>query len=751
MKIRILFLSFMFVSIFCQAQIKSTNNFTKYVDPFIGTADHGHVFLGANVPSGAVQLGPSNIMQKWDKFNGWDWCSGYNYKSEEILGFTHTHLSGTGIGDLNDILILPANGAVQTTAMQFGKPESGYGSNFSHQNEICRPGYYKAYLDKYKVTAELTATERVGFHQYQFNKTDNAHLLVDLSFGMGWDAPTDTYLKKINNTTFLGYRFSKGWAKNQQVYFAIILSEPSTKFDLYDSTQLLNKSEGNSKYLKAAIFFDATKNQNIKIKVGLSPVSSENALKNIVAEIPDWNFNAVVEAADQKWNSTLSKIKIEADEKVKTIFYTALYHSNFFPSIFNDANGDYLGTDKKVYHNATFTNYTVFSLWDTYRGFHPLMTIIEPQKVNDYIRSFLAIYKQQGKLPVWHLQGNETNTMIGYPAVPIVVDAYLKGFRDYDVNLAYEAIKQSAMQDTNGISYIKKLGFVPADKIEESVAKAQEYAISDYCIALMAKDLGKKEDAEYFNKRAKLYQLYYDSTTEHMRGRMSNGTWRTPFNPFSAEHRANDYCEGNAWQYTWLVPHDPHGLIQLFGGDKKFLAKLNTLFNVSSEIAGDASPDISGMIGQYAHGNEPNHHIPYLFNFAGEPYKTASLIRQIVDTFYTTKANGLVGNDDVGELSVWYVFSAVGFYPVNPANGTYILGSPLVNEATITSGNNKFQIKVLNNNKNNKYIQHIVLNGKPYSKSFIKHKDIVSGGSMQIFMGAKPNLNWGTKKADRPL
>lgn len=721
-----------------QAQPDQTKRLTDHVDPFIGSAKHGHVFVGANVPYGAVQLGPSQIMQTWDKFNGWDWCSGYNYASPEILGFTHTHLSGTGIGDLNDILLLPANGKTQVIKAKFQDMEGGYGSLFAKKNEVARPGYYQVYLDKYKVKAELTATERVGFHQYTYEKTDNAHLLIDLGFGMGWDEPVETYFKQINATTFEGYRFSKGWAVDQRIYFVVQLSAPVTKTELYNGAALLPTGQGKGKEIKAALFFDAAKNAVLRVKVAISPVSSANALLNLKTELPGWDFKATVKKADLKWENALSKVKIEAPEIQQKKFYTALYHTMIAPSLFNDVNGDYRGADKKIYKQADFNNYTTLSLWDTYRGLNPLMTILQPERVNDIVKTMLAIYQQQGKLPVWHLHGNETDCMIGYPAVPVIVDAYLKGFRNYDVELAYKALRQSAMQDTNGIQYIQKLKFIPAERVEESVAKAMEYAISDACIARMAKALGKTEDFNYFTERSKLYQQYFDKSTGHFRGRMEDGSWRTPFNPYNAVHRQNDYCEGNAWQYTWLVPQDVNGLIGQFGGTLPFLQKLDSLFTISSKLDAETSPDISGLIGQYAHGNEPNHHIPYLYTLAGQPWRTAELIRQIDREFYTDKPDGLCGNDDVGEMSAWYVFSALGFYPVNPASGEYVFGAPLVDYAVIKlPGNKTFRINVIGNSKAHVYIQKIELNQKPYQKSFIMHQAIVAGGELRIYMGSK--------------
>lgn len=715
------------------------NSLINYVNPLIGSAEHGHVFVGANVPFGGVQLGPSQIMQSWDKFNGWDWCSGYNYKSTEILGFTHTHLSGTGIGDLNDILLLPANGKTQISRANFNDIESGYGSFFSKDKEIAKPGYYEVYLDKYKVKAQLTATERTGFHQYTFQKTDNAHLLIDLGFGMGWDEPTETYIKQVSPTTFEGYRFSKGWAKDQRIYFFIELSAPVTKLELYNVSAAVSGNQARGKEVKAALFFDAQKSPVLKVKVGISPVSEKNAALNLKTEIPDWNFEAVVKQANNKWENALARLKVEGSKTFKTKFYTALYHTMIAPSLFNDVNKDYRGADKEIHTNAKFNNYTTLSLWDTYRGLNPLMTIMHPERVNDMVNTMLSIYQQQGKLPVWHLHGNETNTMIGYPAVLVIADAWLKGFRGFDENLAYEAMRHSAMQQSNGIEYIQQLKPIPADVVEESVAKAQEYAIADWAIAQVAKGMGKESDYKYFTERSKSYQKYFDKSTGHFRGVMADGSWRNPFDPFNAVHRENDYCEGNAWQYTWLVPQDVPNLINLFGGKKPFTTKLDSLFSLPANFGKNASPDISGLIGQYAHGNEPNHHIPYLYNLAGEPWKTADLIRRIDREFYTDQPNGLCGNDDAGEMSAWYVFSAMGFYPVNPTDGNYVFGTPLIDEATIALPKNKtFKIKVIGNSNDHKYIQKIELNNQPYHKPSISHKAIIAGGEMKIFMGKQP-------------
>ena len=486
--------------------------------------------------------------------------------------------------------------------------------------------------------------------------------------------------------------------------------------------------------------------------MGISPVSIENAFENIQSEIPAWNFDEVAKQADAAWNNELGKINVVMDDTARLhSFYTALYHTMIAPSIFNDHNGDYLGTDKKIYRKASFTNLTTFSLWDTYRGAHPLYTIFQSERVNDMVNSMLAIFQQQGKLPVWHLMGNETNTMPGYSSVQVVADAYLKGFRGFDTVLAWEAVKTTAMQDERGLKYVKKYGFIPADTMNESVALGLEYAIADWGIAQMAKKMGKDSDYEYFNRRSKFYQNYFDDETKFMRGRISETKWRTPFDPFSGGGEIHDYSEGNAWQYTWLVPQDVEGLINLLGGEKPFTEKLDSFFMLKGNLGEEAPPDISGLIGQYAHGNEPSHHIAYLYNYVGQPWKAADKVRYILDSLYTDKPDGLCGNEDVGQMSAWYVLSSLGFYQVNPANGVFVFGSPVINGATLTLPNEKtFHMTIKNNSNENKYIQNITFNGKQYSKSYILYRDIMNGGDLIIEMGDQPSKTWGVDPDDRP-
>lgn len=716
----------------------------RYVDQRIGTGFHGHVFVGANVPFGAVQLGPTQLS------TGWDWCSGYHVSDSTIIGFQHTHLSGTGIGDLGDVSFMPTTGAINVNKGSIKDPQAGYFSLFSHQDEVIKPGYYRVKLKKYDIDVQLTASKRVGFHQYTFPAAKQANILIDLAEGIA-DVPTDTYIKQVNPTTIEGYRYSRGWARAQRIYFTAVFSKPISRFAVYDSTALQPGVTLTGKKVKGVISFASTQGEKVFIKVGISPVSTANALLNINAEIPGWNFDKIVADANANWNKELAKLTIKADSlsQLKK-FYTAMYHTMIAPSAFSDANGDYMGTDKKVHTQAAFNNLTTFSLWDTYRSANPLYTIMQPERVPDMINSMLAIYQQQGKLPVWHLMGNETNTMVGNSAVPVVVDAYLKGFKGFDAALAYEAVKATQMQDARGLKYVKQLGYIPADSTRENVAMGLEYAINDWCIAQMAQKMGKTEDYQYFDKRAKNYQNYFDKQTHFMRGRVSATQWRTPFNPFESRHEADDFTEGNAWQYTWLVPHDVEGLIALQGGEKPFIKKLDSLFVVQGDLGKEHSPDISGLIGQYAHGNEPSHHIAYLYAYVGQPWKTADKVRFILDNFYTTKADGIIGNEDVGQMSAWYVLSALGFYPVNPANGMYVFGSPAVNEATINlPAGKKFRILVRNNSTANKYIAKITLNGKPYTQNYLAHSAIAAGGEMVITMSAKPT-SFGTAVKDRP-
>ncbi len=735
------------MQVFGQHSVQTKNtkvDYTKYVDPYIGTGFHGHVFVGANVPFGAVQLGPSNLS------TGWDWCSGYHISDSTIIGFQHTHLSGTGIGDLGDISFMPTIGEVKTRKGTLADPNSGYFSLFSRKDEIVKPGFYAVKLKRYNIDVKLTASKRVGFHQYTFPESNQSNIVIDLETGIG-DIPTETYIKQVDKQTIEGYRFSRGWAREQRIYFTAKFSKPIAQFRVYDTTALQNGWMLKGAKVKGVATFSTKQGEVVMVKVGISPVSSANALLNINKEIPGWNFNQIALAANNLWNSQLQKISIKADSLAQLKkFYTAMYHTMVAPSAFNDVNGDYWGTDKKVHHDGSFTNLTTFSLWDTYRAANPLYTLIQPERMKDIVNTMLNIYKQQGRLPVWHLMANETNTMVGNSAVPVLVDAYLKGFKGFDANLAYEAVKTTQMQDLRGLKFVKAQGFIPADSTVESVAMGLEYAIYDWCIAQMALKMGKKADYEYFSKRAKYYQNYFDKQTGFMRGKISATEWRTPFSPFVSRHEKDDYTEGNGWQYTWLVPHDVEGLIALQGGDQPFIDKLDSLFIATGDLGKEASPDISGLIGQYAHGNEPSHHIAYLYTYAGQPWKTAEKVRFILDNFYTTKPDGIIGNEDVGQMSAWYVLSALGIYQVNPANGTFVFGSPIINQAIITlPGGKQFNIIIKNNSGINKYIASIKLNGKDYTRNYLLYHDMMAGGTIEITMAHKPT-SFGIKAIDRP-
>jgi putative alpha-1,2-mannosidase len=698
----------------------SAQDYTQYVNPFIGTGGHGHVFLGANVPFGNIQAGPTQKKQ------GWDWCSGYHYSDSTVIGFGQMHLSGTGIGDLGDVSLLPITNPSQREV------------KFSHRAEYVRPGYYSVMLAS-GIRVELTATQRVAFHRYSFPAdATKGYIALNLAQGIGWDKMTSCKFKQESDKTITGFRMSEGWAKDQRVYFVAEFSEPVK----------LEENERDT----IGIFSVASTNQPLLVKVGISAVSVENARENLQQELPGWNFASVVAKANADWNRELSKIAIKTqDERAKRIFYTALYHTMIAPSVFSDVNGEYRGADGKT-HKGDFTDYTTFSLWDTYRAAFPLMTLIQPEMQRDLAETMLHIFKQQGKLPVWHLMGNETDCMVGNPGIPVLVDIALKGF-NVDKKAVFEAVKASAMRDERGMGLLKKYGYIPCDldPEKETVAKGLEYALADACIAKLAKQLGKTEDYKYFYKRSQSYRdFYFDKQTKFMRGVTSDHKFREPFDPFSTVHRQDDYTEGNAWQYVWLVPHDVHGLVAAFGGEKPFVSKLDSLFIVNGDMGAEASPDITGLIGQYAHGNEPSHHILYMYNYVGQPWKGADKIRYVLANLYHDDFDGLSGNEDVGQMSAWYILSSVGFYQVDPAGGRYVFGSPLFDEATLNVGNGKtFRVVAHNNSSENKYIQSAKLNGKPYTRSYIDFKDIVRGGTLEFVMGNKPS-QFGVKPSDRP-
>lgn len=675
--------------------------------------------MGANVPFGLVQLGPT------EPTRGWDWCSGYYYDDDELIGFGHMHLSGTGIGCLGDVAFLPVKDFKQTS------------TRFKHEAEKVHPGYYSVQLTDPNVLVELTATERCGFHRYTFKNGAKAQLALDLSQCIGWDKLNDCLLTQESATRLTGFRRSNGWAADRRIYFSIDFSQPVTVHRLDSMERVVVSVADNTKPLL--------------VKVALSPVSIDKAKLNMQAELAGWDFDAAVKSADEAWNRELARIEIQTNDRTKKrIFYTAMYHLMTSCSKFNDVDREYRGADGKV-HKADFTNYTTLSLWDTYRAAHPLMTVAFPEMQRDFAQTFLNIYKQQGRLPVWHLMGSETDCMVGNPGAIVLADLTMKGFVE-DKELALEALKATQMKDIRSLGLLKKHGYIPwnLDPENETVAKALEYCAADDGVAKVAKLLGKKDDYEYFFNRSRSYKKYYDPETRFLRAVDTDGKFRLPFNPFFAEHRTNDYTEGNAWQYTFLVPHDVKGLIKLFGSDKAFMSKLDSLFFVEGWAGDNASPDMSGMTGQYAHGNEPSHHVIYMYNYAGRPDKAAPLLRKMLNEMYLDQPDGLSGNEDVGQMSAWYILSSVGLYQVDPVGGRFVIGSPLFDKATVNVGGGKtFTVVAKNNSDKNIYVQSARLNGKTLKNSYVDFNDIRRGGTLELVMGPKPS-KWATAAACRP-
>lgn len=706
---------------------------TQFVDPRIGTGGHGHVFYGANVPYGFIQLGPTSIPQSWD------WVSGYHVSDSTVIGFPHTHLSGTGIGDLHDINVMPVVGEVTYSRGDASSYETGLWSYSDRSKEVVTPGYYRTHLSRYNVDVELTATKRVGFHKYTFLGNESSAIVFDMVNGGCWDKTTEAVIRVVNDSTVSGYRYSKGWADDQRVFFR---AEFSRKFDnvefiVNDSVKEGDMAKGAQ--LFARVNFAAGNQEPVYMKVALSPTSEEGAQLNMQTELSGWDFEKTIADAKAAWNKELNKVKVyTTDEASKKIFYTSLYHTLFAPSEFCDVNGDYYGADKQMHKGEGFVNYTTFSLWDTYRAAQPLMTILHPEKMSDVINTMLHIHQQQGKLPVWHLMGCETNCMVGNPGVPVVADAILKDIKGFDTELAFKALKESSMLPERGMEHRIEYGFIPADKMTEAIAYDMEYAIADWAVAQTAQKLGKQEDYEYFLKRSKSYKNYFDASTGFMRGKMLDGSWRTPFSPYASSHREDDYCEGNAWQYTWLVPHDVEGLVECFGSKEAFVNKLDSLFLANGDMGEASSPDISGLIGQYAHGNEPSHHTVYLYTLVGQPWKTADRIKEILHTMYTDQPDGLSGNEDVGQMSAWYILSSFGFYQVEPAGGKFVFGYPNFDKVEITVPAGKFVIERENKGQQNNYIQGIVLNETEYKKPWIEYADIMKGGELKFLMGDEP-------------
>ncbi len=702
---------------------------TRHVDPFIGTDGFGHTFPGATTPFGMVQLSPDT------RIKGWENCSGYHSSNNTIIGFSHTHLSGTGATDYGDIMFMATSG-IQVMPGEENKPLTGYRSRFEKSSEKAKPGYYKVMLADHGIQAEMTATTRCGFQKYTFPANDEAVIVIDLVHGID-DKVTGADISINNNTSISGYRRSSGWAKDHFVFFYTEFSQPfeSSGIADHEGNQLGGTVFSSEKGLKAWFKFKVKNYESILVKTGISSVGTESAENNLKAEIPHWDFNKIIIEAENKWESELSRIIVEGglkDDKVK--FYTSLYHTMIHPNIMSDTDGRYRGMDGLIHKMERGNMYTVFSLWDTFRALHPLFTIIDTNRAQEFVRALLQKYKESKLLPVWELASNETFCMIGYHAVPVIVDAYMKGLRDFDVNLAYEAIRNSAMQDHLGMKYYKTHGYIPADKENEPVSKTLEYAYDDWCIAQMAKDLGKEDDYELFMTRSKYYMNVYDMNSGFMRAR-KNAMWFSPFDPYEV---SGMYTEANSWQYTFFVPHDIRGMISMMGGQQAFTARLDSLFSTSPTLTGRHQPDISGLIGQYAHGNEPSHHFAYLYNYSDKPYRTAELSRKIMNEFYTTNRDGLIGNEDCGQMSAWFVFSAMGLYPACPGNNEYEPGTPLFSKIIINKGTGKsLEITADSISDSTPYVKSIEWNGKRVDRA-LSHSALAAGGKLNFKLSKLP-------------
>jgi len=738
-------------------------NLVQYVKPIIGTSKMGHTYPGATVPFGAVQLSPETDTLSYEvngKYNGdvYKYCAGYKYEDKTITGFSHTHFSGTGHSDLGDFLIMPTQGKLQLNPGTASNPKGGYRSAFSHANEVAEAGYYKVKLDDDNITAELTSTTRVGMHQYTFPKSDQSHIILDLMAGIYnyEDKTVWTYVRVVNDTLVTGYRQTYGWARTRTVYFAMSFSKPFKSYGRksYDAKQAYrgfwgkfnqeqNFPEIAGKKLKMFFDFDTQEGEKVKIKFALSPVSQENALQNMRAEISSWDFEKVKAQAQANWNKELNKVQVTTSNDNKINFYTALYHAYINPTTYTDVNGEYKGLDQGVHKADGFTNYTTFSLWDTYRALHPFFNITQPGRSNDMVKSMLAHYDQSSlhMLPIWSHYANDNWCMSGYHSVSVISDAIIKGTYTGDANKALDAcIATAKHRDYEGIGYYMDKGYIPAEKSGISVSNNLEYSYDDWSIAQLAKKLRRMDVYDEFIKRSNNWKNNYDSATGFMRPKLADGTFKKQFDPKDTEGQG--FIEGNSWNYSFFVPQDPATLIEMMGGKKKFATRLDTLFTMHLPDEFFAhTEDITreGIIGGYVHGNEPAHHIAYLYNWADQPWKTQAQVRHILNMQYKPTADGLGGNDDCGQMSAWYMFSSLGFYPVAPGSDVYSLGSPLVNQAVLNLENGKtFTVEAIKQSDKNVYVEKVLLNGKEITDHKIKHADITNGGKLTFYMSAKP-------------
>jgi predicted alpha-1,2-mannosidase len=737
------------------------------VNVFIGTGGDGHTFPGATRPFGMVQLSPDTQVRHFRQ--SYPWAAGYRYEDNSILGFSHTHFSGSGHSDLGDVLLMPTSGETKLEPGYPERPFSGYRSRFSHEQERAEPGYYAVRLQDNEVDVELTASERVGLHRYRFRKDATAKVILDLRSSIYDYGSKNLWsrLRVVDATTLTGMRETRGWAPGRQLYFAVKFSRPMSARQLHNREEAIeyrgfappgktpaDKVLVEGKALMAALEFGTPPDGVLLVKVALSPVSEENALANL-EEMPGWDFDAQHLAASHAWNEALSSVKAEAPEPMRTMFYTALYHSMLAPSLFMDRDGRYRGPDNAVHQAKGFNFHSTFSLWDTYRALHPLLTLVAPEKRNaDFVNSLIAAreHSPYGILPVWSFHGLETWCMIGYHAVPVIADAYMKGIRGFDANKALAAMTASAEYGPyGGLEHYMKLGYVPIDREPEAASKTVEYAFDDWTIARMAEKMGKKDIAANYYKRAQNYRNVFDRETGFIRARKSTGEFRTPFNPVQSNY-GSDYTEGSAWQYSWYMPHDNAGLIAMLGGDAAMVAKIDQVFDAKVEDNAYAHmEDIAGLIGHYAHGNEPSHHVAYLYNFAGAPWRTQERLGHIMATQYHNRPDGLSGNDDLGQMSAWFAFTALGFYPVAPGSNEYVIGRPFLERAQLNLPNGKrFTIRAEGLSEANRYVGRVTLNGKPLARSYLKHEDISAGGELVFTMQAMPNKEWGEERTARP-
>ncbi len=741
----------------------SQENLLKYVDPFIGTEKMGHTYPGATAPFGAVQLSPDTDTISYEldgKYNPdvYKYCAGYRYEDKTIVGFSHTHFSGTGHSDLGDFLVMPTVGKLQMNPGTSQNPETGFRSRFSHDEEFATPGYYSVKLKDYNIKAELTATTRVGVHQYTFPESKDAHIILDLMAGIYnyENKNVWTYVRVVNDSVLTGYRQTNGWARTRTVYFAMTFSKPFKSYGRkdFDTNQVyrgfwrkFNQNENfpeiAGQKIRMHFDFETEEGEELMIKFALSPVSQSNAIENLMTETPGWDFEAIKDQTQTDWNKELNKIQIKASEDDKTNFYTALYHTFLSPTVYMDVNGEYKGLDQEIHKAEGFTNYTTFSIWDTYRALHPFFNIVQPSRNNDMVKSMMKHYEQISlkMLPIWSHYANDNWCMSGYHSVSVVADAIVKGIYDGDENAALNACVETANKRFyEGIEDYIDLGYIPDESNTTSVSNTLEYAYDDWAIAQAAQKLGRTDVYEAFMKRSENWRNNFDSSIGMMRPKLKDGTFRKDFD--ISETHGMGFIEGNSWNYSFFVPHNPESLAKAMGGKKKFTEKLNTLFtmHLPDEFFADTE-DISreGILGGYVHGNEPAHHVAYLYNWSDEPWKTQETVRHILEMQYKPTPDGLGGNDDCGQMSAWYIFSALGFYPVAPGSEVYSIGSPLIDEATVQLENgNKFKIKSINNSNKNVYVQKVELNGKEIKDYTLKHSDVVKGGALVFYMSDKP-------------